>query len=318
MKHGGTIASAILSIAILAAAILIARGNLAPSEVGVPVGTSTSDTTASIEATGIAAAVETITVESGTISKRVRLGGEVRAEDTVIAFPDTAGTVSRLLVDVGSVVGEDAPVAYVDPSRAGARYEQSPVGSPITGTVVAVNVARGESVGVGTPIVTVATLDRLEIEVEVPERYAPDITRGTAVTVTALAFPDTPITAAVTQVDPIINAATRSKTATIRVRDRSVAIEAGMFVQVEFSAQTVNDALIVPVDALVLDGEVANIFVVGADGIAEKRLVTTGLVHGSSVQITNGLSAGDEVVLAGNARLRANQPVRVVSAGGSR
>jgi multidrug efflux pump subunit AcrA (membrane-fusion protein) len=62
--------------------------------------------------------------------------------------------------------------------------------------------------------------------------------------------------------------------------------------------------LAVPSSAVVAHGELQGLFVVGADGKVEYRLVKTGKTFGNQVEILSGLTAGEKVAVSQIDRLR--------------
>ena len=59
------------------------------------------------------------------------------------------------------------------------------------------------------------------------------------------------------------------------------------------------NAIVVPLESLVPDGESYRVFVVGADGIARARAVTVGGRTDKLAEITEGVKAGERVVTYG-------------------
>jgi membrane fusion protein, multidrug efflux system len=94
---------------------------------------------------------------------------------------------------------------------------------------------------------------------------------------------------------------------TIRARarfgDRDGSLVPGMFVSVRMGAGTVNDALMVPQDAIGNDQSRHFVFIVDRDGKAQYRKVALGSEIGSDRIVTSGLKAGDRVILDGLQRL---------------
>jgi multidrug efflux pump subunit AcrA (membrane-fusion protein) len=82
--------------------------------------------------------VNTTFARVGEIQDHLDINGDIVANETVDVYPDTVGKVSRLPVTLGSFVRKDQVLAWVDPSRPGMNYSESPVRSPITGTVKAI------------------------------------------------------------------------------------------------------------------------------------------------------------------------------------
>jgi multidrug efflux pump subunit AcrA (membrane-fusion protein) len=73
-------------------------------------------------------------------------------------------------------------------------------------------------------------------------------------------------------------------------------------VQVSIDAEQHQDVVVVPGNALVRDGEETAVFV-ASGGKAHRRLVRVGIADDTSVEILSGISAGDRVIVAGQAGL---------------
>ncbi|HUG99840.1 MAG TPA: efflux RND transporter periplasmic adaptor subunit [Gammaproteobacteria bacterium] len=87
----------------------------------------------------------------------------------------------------------------------------------------------------------------------------------------------------------------------------------GENVRLSVPTGTPTEVLAVPRDALVLRREGASVFRVGANDTAERIDVIPGVGAGELVAVTGQISAGDRVVVRGAERLRAGQPVNILS-----
>ena len=101
---------------------------------------------------------------------------------------------------------------------------------------------------------------------------------------------------------------------TVAFTDTSGSYNAGASVSVAITYDEVADALSVPVRAVTTDGSTSTVEVQTAGG-TETREVTTGLTVDGMVQITSGLSAGDQVVLAAPARFGGQAPTGASDSG---
>jgi multidrug efflux pump subunit AcrA (membrane-fusion protein) len=73
-----------------------------------------------------------------------------------------------------------------------------------------------------------------------------------------------------------------------------------MTVTIAMTAQTVNDAIVVPAGALLKNAEdVPYVLVAGSDGIAHAHTVEVGIRAADAVQILSGVSFGDAVITSG-------------------
>ncbi|MEN8244720.1 MAG: efflux RND transporter periplasmic adaptor subunit [Thermodesulfobacteriota bacterium] len=90
----------------------------------------------------------------------------------------------------------------------------------------------------------------------------------------------------------------------------------GMFARVELIKDVYEDALVIPLYAVINQGEQRLVFV-EHDGKAEKRLVQVGMLVDWQIQVISGLEAGDRLVIVGHRLLEEGQVVDVVQNVGS-
>jgi RND family efflux transporter MFP subunit len=76
----------------------------------------------------------------------------------------------------------------------------------------------------------------------------------------------------------------------------------GLFVRLRVPSGPPKDSLLIPGEALSFDQQGEYVLVVGADGVVQRRPVTTGPQVGDRLVVQQGLTAGDQVVIAGAAR----------------
>lgn len=102
-------------------------------------------------------------------------------------------------------------------------------------------------------------------------------------------------------------------TGTARIRgvfpntDRTLA--SGLFVRVQIPVSDPYQALLIPESALATDQSIKYVYVVGADGKAERRNVELGAQRGELRIITSGLKAGEQVIIKGLQRVKPGQTV---------
>lgn len=104
-----------------------------------------------------------------------------------------------------------------------------------------------------------------------------------------------------------------TSTGTARLRgvfeNKDDALSSGLFVRVRVPASQQYQALLIPERALATDQNVKFVYVVGNDGIANRRAVELGTQRGEMRIITNGLQAGEQVIVKGLQRVRPGQKV---------
>ncbi len=205
------------------------------------------------------------------------------------------------------------------------QLDDTVIRAPFAGVAISKDAQPGEmvspvSAGGGftrTGISTIVDMSSLEIEVDVNESYIGRVTPEQKATAVLDAYPDWQIPAHVITTIP---SADRQK-ATVLVRlafeqlDPRILPDMGVKVAFHGSeppAGASNAAVILaPRTALRTDGGSTVVFVINADGHAERRAVKAGAEQGDKVEILSGLNGGDQLVVSPPAELRDGMKVTV-------
>jgi macrolide-specific efflux system membrane fusion protein len=182
--------------------------------------------------------------------------------------------------------------------------------APIDGTILEVNVTAGADAPSGAAIVLAAgswqvTADAVETDVS-----SLKVGQAAAVTVAALGAS---LTGKVSAIAPAAETASGSNSVvnyavTITLDSAPATLKAGMTAEVTVTTASASGVLAVP--AAALRGSAGNYSVlVMTNGIPQARPVNVGLVTSSLVEITNGLSAGELVVIGTSSSQRTTNSV---------
>jgi Cu(I)/Ag(I) efflux system membrane fusion protein len=183
--------------------------------------------------------------------------------------------------------------------------------SPHGGVVLRRGVSVGTAIDPSTEIVTVADLSTVWVLAEVPQSDAARLAQGAAAT---LSFPDSgrvPFMARVAFVYPTLTERTRTVRVRFAVANADARLRPGLYGTAEFSG-TRREALTVSRDAIVDTGESQYAYVRSPAGLLDPREVKVGARVVERVEVTQGLSASEEVVATGvflidsESRLRAS------------
>jgi RND family efflux transporter MFP subunit len=186
----------------------------------------------------------------------------------------------------------------------------SSVLAPFDGLVTATHVEPGNMASPGLPLVTVETVDRFRLDVQVDEARVRSLTPGDEVDVVLGGNGDGEVLKGrVFEVARAVDPAAHSLTAKIEL-PAAADIRSGMFVRVRIPAE-MRDALTVPAAAVLRRGQLSLAFVVGQDGRARLRAITTGSASDDAVEVLAGLSAGEAVVVGPPPTLTDGASVRV-------
>jgi RND family efflux transporter MFP subunit len=181
--------------------------------------------------------------------------------------------------------------------------------SPIDGVIRERMVFAGEYRAAGTPIVTVVRQHPLRLRLAVPERSATSLRVGQPVRVT-VEGDSTAYEGRVSRVSPSIEEGTRTLPIEAEVPNQGGRLRPGTFAKAEIV--TANDpAIVIPQDALVMFAGIEKVLLL-KDGKAHEQRVRTGLRVGDRVELIDGVSPGDVVILTPGG-LADGSPVRVGS-----
>ncbi len=256
------------------------------------------------------ASVRVAEANIGSIETIISLSGEVSATGEAGIMPDAGGLLKSVLVKSGDYVRVDQVIAWIDPSRPGMSYAESPVRSRVSGTVTSVPVVAGNQVSVQSVIATVGNLRQLEVDIQVPERYLASLKAGMEARVISRSYPDLEQTARVTEIAPVVDPRSRTVHVTL-VPDAGHKLLPGQAVNVKLVLDSRKDLVMVPDSALTERQDGSGVFTV-SDGQAVWTKVDAGAVDAGNVEILSGLSAGDTVVIAGQDRITDGSALRIV------
>jgi multidrug efflux pump subunit AcrA (membrane-fusion protein) len=168
--------------------------------------------------------------------------------------------------------------------------------APFDGYVQKRIVSLGELVRAQAPVMGLVRVDPLKVIAEVPERMAPWIEVGQAVTLTVDAFPDKTIAGTVSRISPAVNTGTRAFPFEARVPNSGALLKPGTFARVRIDTSKTDTVLTVPVSSLQYRYGVNRVFVLTGDRLMARELRVGDRV-GDRIEVVSGVSAGDPVAL---------------------
>lgn len=183
-----------------------------------------------------------------------------------------------------------------------AQIAKTEIRAPFSGVVGLRYVSEGAFVNAATRVATLQRLDQLKIDFSIPEKYAGRIKPGTPITFT-VAGGDRKFNGKIYAFDPRIDAATRSVLLRALVPNDEARLLPGGFANVELPLSELNDAILIPAEAVIPGVTDKNVYVMNG-GKAERRIVETGTRTASQVHILSGLKPGDVVITSGLQQMR--------------
>jgi membrane fusion protein, heavy metal efflux system len=185
------------------------------------------------------------------------------------------------------------------------------VTAPIDGVVTDRQVGPGQylQAGAATPVYTLGNLETVWLVADVREVDAPLVDVGQDVEVRVLAFPSKVYKAKLTSVGSTVDPVTRRVPVRATIDNHDGKLKPQMFASFSIITSGATDALAVPEEAVVREGEAARVWVVGPDNELALRSIHTGRISNGMVEVLDGLKAGEKVVTRGSLFIdRAAQP----------
>ncbi len=157
-------------------------------------------------------------------------------------------------------------------------------------------------------VVTLMDFDKVRVQVAVPENEVPLIRNGLPVKVLVEELPGRTFEGGVTRFSQALDDASKTMLVEIDLENPKHELRPGMFATVKIGVEKHADALLIPVEAAVIEKSGTSVFII-ADGKAKKIPVKTGFNDGASVEILDGLAQDQSVILVGKMVLSGGQPV---------
>ena len=196
------------------------------------------------------------------------------------------------------------------------QLDKTRITAPFAGIVGLRHVSAGEYITAGQALVNLEAIDPVKADFRVPEKFLPAIRVGQTIKIKVDAFPEDSFEGRVYAIDPRLDVAGRSLLVRAMVPNRNQRLRPGLFARVTVLLQLKEDALSVPEQAIVPQGESQFVFKI-VDGKAKLTKVKIGTRREGRVEIVEGLAAGDQVVTAGQLKIRDGSPVTIVGTTGA-
>ena len=187
------------------------------------------------------------------------------------------------------------------------QYQKTKIRAPFTGTVGLRYISVGSYLTPNESIVMLYSIDPAKIDFSVPEKYTKQVKVGDKVIFTTEAMDD-PGSGQIYALEPQVDPETR----TLRMRalspnpDRNML--PGQFAKVQLIFSTIEDALMVPTEAVIPELGGHKIFVSNG-GVVESKPVQVGIRTESKVQVVSGLEPNDTIITSGILQIRPGSQV---------
>lgn len=185
--------------------------------------------------------------------------------------------------------------------------------APINGVIAERFVKVGNTIDVNAVTFQVTSLEPLIAYLHVPEREYRRIARDQTAVIEVDALQGSEFQATVARISPVVDPATGTFKITVEVSDPTRRLKPGMFGRINIVYDMHPQALQVPRSAIIDEAGETSVFVV-EDEKAVRKKITTGYANQGHIEIVDGLTGSEKLIVVGQAGLRDGSKVSVINA----
>jgi membrane fusion protein (multidrug efflux system) len=226
-------------------------------------------------------------------------------------------TIAQSQVDTGQA---DLNAAQAQVAAQQALIDQYSIRAPFDGRLGVKLVSLGQYLAAGTAVVTLQSLDPIQLDFSMPQQALSQVKVGQTVTATVDAYDSQAFTGAITAISPLVDSLSRNLTIRASFANPDHKLLPGMFGNVSVVIGEPQDHIALPQTAVTINPYGNIVYVVtdkgaGPDGkpqlVASQKFVTTGQARGDQIAVTKGVNVGEIVVTSGQLKLSNGSPVIV-------
>lgn len=255
------------------------------------------------EATLKAVSYEVVSLKSISVSQDFY--GKIEGYNQTEIYPDVPGRFIKYTIEEGAYVKKNDVIAEIDRSVPGLSFETAKVLSPIDGLVYDLNMMRGDAVSPSMPVAMVAENSRVVARVYVSADILSSINRGIRAEINV---DGNVLSGYVDRKSAFVSNLTQMGSVDIVISGGSKYLNRSCTVKLILTEK--KNVKTVPFESLKEDSTGEFVFVY-REGTAIRHSVKTGLKNSISVEITEGINAGDTIVTRGSDMIKDGQRVNL-------
>jgi multidrug efflux pump subunit AcrA (membrane-fusion protein) len=241
-------------------------------------------------------------VELSDLAKTLEYVGNIKAQDEAYVYPKVSGKIIEKIKEDGSAVEKGEAIALIDRDEIGLKYNQAPVESPLSGIIGRVYVDIGANVTSQTAVALVVKMDKVKIDLDVPERYLPNISLKQQANISVDAYPQDKFLGIVTKVSPVLNLENRAAPIEITIDNIDHRLKSGMFAKVELIIEEFKNIPTILKESIIGKEPDTYVYAVENNKAVLKKIIL-GNRQGSHYEVREGLKEGELVVIMGQQKL---------------
>ena len=182
------------------------------------------------------------------------------------------------------------------------RLSKTRIICPVNGAVKEKKLTSGDFARASVPLATIIIIDTLKLVFSVGEKDVARIKNGQEVVFNIDAFKDKEFKGKVSTIYSGLDDRTRTLTIEALVPNSDSSLKAGFFAKVKVYTENEKNAVLIPTTAIVYDESKSKVFTLEGN-TAREKLIKSGDTFGDLIEIIDGLSGGEKLVVVGQNNL---------------
>jgi len=203
--------------------------------------------------------------------------------------------------------------AQYDFESAELRLAKMRILSPFSGVIVELPYyTKGTRVASGQPMVSLMSYDKMYVDINLPEKSISEVQLGQNVLITNYTITEDTLIGNVSELSPMISSETRTFSGKLLINNPDLKLRPGMFIKADIITAKKDSVIVIPKNIILSGNRGKYVFVVERNSAAGDRNIVTGIENKDFVEIIEGLSINDRLIIKGFETLRDNSKVKII------
>lgn len=203
--------------------------------------------------------------------------------------------------------------AQYDFESAEIRLAKMNIVAPFSGVIVELPYyTKGTRVTSGQPMVSLMSYDKMYVDINLPEKNISEVNLGQNVLITNYTITEDTLIGSVSELSPMISSETRTFSGKLLINNPDLKLRPGMFVKADIITAKKDSVIVIPKNIILSGNRGKYVFIVERNSAADDRQIVTGIENKDFVEVVEGLSVNDRLIIKGFETLRDNSKVKII------
>ena len=203
--------------------------------------------------------------------------------------------------------------AQYDFESAKIRLAKMNIIAPFSGVIVELPYyTKGTRVTSGQPMVSLMSYDKMYVDINLPEKNISEVNLGQNVLITNYTITEDTLIGSVSELSPMISSETRTFSGKLLINNPDLKLRPGMFVKADIITAKKDSVIVIPKNIILSGNRGKYVFIVERNSAADDRQIVTGIENKDFVEVVEGLSVNDRLIIKGFETLRDNSKVKII------